>query len=167
MPSRARAALRGTGVWLRPTQFSFRKGVRRRRKRTSQNQGNPNFRNSPPTLQSSSASGAILPGIDFIDGVDFDDAWTRRVTSVIDIGCGLLPSHVSDRKLRNSRANLGHERSLGDYDAGELTAGVLASQQTARVSFVSPRVLPGQTLAATASPGNSIPAVPPQLQPPL
>jgi hypothetical protein len=36
----------GTGVWLRPTQFNFRKGFGRRRKRALQNEGNPDSRNS-------------------------------------------------------------------------------------------------------------------------
>lgn len=38
--------VRGAGVWLRPTQFTFRKGLGRRRKRAFQNEGNPDSQNS-------------------------------------------------------------------------------------------------------------------------
>ena len=64
-PSRARGVVSGAGVWLRPTQFNFRKRFGRRRKRALQNEGNPNSRHSPlgcPVLKAISRLQCVWPG---------------------------------------------------------------------------------------------------------
>jgi hypothetical protein len=55
----------------------------------------------------------ILP---FIDGVDFDNAWTRRVTGVIDIGSGLTAFFISKADLISSKIAAGRLRDLADVE---------------------------------------------------
>ena len=59
----------------------------------------------------------ILPGI---DGVNFDDAWTRRVEGVIDAKSGLTAHFISKSDLIVSKLAAGRTRDLADVeDIGE------------------------------------------------
>ncbi len=55
----------------------------------------------------------ILP---CIDGVDFDDAWTRRVTGAIDVGSGLTAFFISKADLISSKIAAGRLRDLADVE---------------------------------------------------
>ncbi len=55
----------------------------------------------------------ILPGI---DGVNFDDAWTRRVVGVIDATTGLIAIFISKPDLIASKLAAGRTRDLADVE---------------------------------------------------
>jgi len=55
----------------------------------------------------------ILSGI---EGVDFDDAWTRRVESVIDSATGLIAFFISKSDLIASKLGSGRLRDLADVE---------------------------------------------------
>jgi len=55
----------------------------------------------------------ILPGI---DGVDFDDAWERRVEGVIDLGTGLRAFFIAKADLIASKLAAGRTRDLADVE---------------------------------------------------
>jgi hypothetical protein len=55
----------------------------------------------------------ILPGI---DGVDFDDAWDRRVEAVIDPKTGLTAFFISKKDLIASKIAAGRTRDIADVD---------------------------------------------------
>jgi len=55
----------------------------------------------------------ILPGI---DGVDFDEAWERRVEGVIDQRSGLAAHFISKRDLIASKLAAGRMRDLADVE---------------------------------------------------
>lgn len=55
----------------------------------------------------------ILPGI---DGVDFDQAWGRRVSGVIDTGTGLTAFFISREDLIASKLAAGRLRDLADAE---------------------------------------------------
>jgi hypothetical protein len=55
----------------------------------------------------------ILPGI---DGVDFDDAWARRVESVVDPTSGLTAFFISKADLIASKLAAGRMRDLADVE---------------------------------------------------
>ncbi len=55
----------------------------------------------------------ILPGI---DGVDFDDAWPRRVEDVIDAKSGLTTFFISKTDLIASKLAAGRLRDLADVE---------------------------------------------------
>jgi hypothetical protein len=55
----------------------------------------------------------ILPGI---DGVNFDEAWERRVEGVIDAKDGLMAFFISKRDLIASKLAAGRMRDLADIE---------------------------------------------------
>ncbi|MDE3185957.1 MAG: nucleotidyl transferase AbiEii/AbiGii toxin family protein [Acidobacteriota bacterium] len=55
----------------------------------------------------------ILPGI---SGVNFDDAWARRIESVIDPGTGLTAFFISRADLIASKLAAGRMRDLADVE---------------------------------------------------
>ena len=55
----------------------------------------------------------ILPGI---DGVDFDDAWERRVEGVVDEKSGLKAYFISKADLIASKVAAGRMRDLADVE---------------------------------------------------
>ena len=55
----------------------------------------------------------ILPGI---DGVNFDDAWNRRVDAVIDQKSGLIVHFISKKDLIASKVAVGRARDLADVE---------------------------------------------------
>ncbi len=55
----------------------------------------------------------ILPGI---DGVDFDEAWERRVDGLIDERSGLVAHFISKRDLVASKIAAGRLRDLADVE---------------------------------------------------
>lgn len=55
----------------------------------------------------------ILPAI---DGVEFEDAWTRRVSGVIDIASGLTAFFISKTDLISSKIASGRMRDLADVE---------------------------------------------------
>jgi hypothetical protein len=55
----------------------------------------------------------ILPGI---DGVNFDDAWNRRVDAVIDQKSGLIVHFISKKDLIASKVAVGRTRDLADVE---------------------------------------------------
>jgi hypothetical protein len=55
----------------------------------------------------------ILPGI---DGVDFDDAWDRRVEAVIDPKTGLTAFFISKKDLIASKIAAGRTRDIADVE---------------------------------------------------
>ncbi len=55
----------------------------------------------------------VLPAI---DGVNFDEAWARRVTGVIDAGTGLTAFFISKADLVASKIAAGRMRDLADVE---------------------------------------------------
>jgi hypothetical protein len=55
----------------------------------------------------------VLPTI---DGVNFDEAWARRVTGVIDVATGLTASFISKEDLVASKMAAGRLRDLADVE---------------------------------------------------
>ena len=56
----------------------------------------------------------ILPEI---AGVDFDDAWQRRVAVTIDVGTGLRAQFISGADLIAAKLAAGRPQDLADVDA--------------------------------------------------
>jgi hypothetical protein len=55
----------------------------------------------------------VLPAI---DGVNFDEAWTRRITGVIDVATGLTAFFISREDLVTSKIAAGRLRDLADVE---------------------------------------------------
>ncbi len=55
----------------------------------------------------------VLPAI---DGVNFDEAWARRVTGVIDVTTGLTAFFISKEDLIASKIAAGRMRDLADVE---------------------------------------------------
>ena len=55
----------------------------------------------------------ILPGI---EGVNFDEAWTRRIEGLIDVKTGLTAFFISKADLIASRLGAGRLRDLADVE---------------------------------------------------